>query len=72
MIIEAAIQYESVYQFLAAEMPKFLQRAEKPRPADEKAVAHWFEYMREKRTEAAEAAEAAQPTETTQEQQQAV
>lgn len=72
MIIEAAIHNDGVYQFLASEMPKFLARAEKPRPADEKAVAHWFEYMREKREEAAEAAQAAQPEQTPAEQQQAV
>jgi len=72
MLIESAIADESVYRFLTAQMPHFLARAEKKRPADEKAVAHWLEHIAERRKEAAEAAQAAQPEQTPAEQQQAV
>lgn len=66
MLIEQAIADEGVYKFLCSRMPAFLERAEKPRPADESAVQHWLDHIATKRAEAAEAAAAAAEAEVQQ------
>lgn len=52
-LIEAAIHDDGVHGFLKAQLPRFLARSEKPRPADEKAAQHWLDYISEKRAEKA-------------------